>query len=65
MKAEENITTILGGGAGISPLGSHAFLDEFVLSYHRAVAGRLRAELESVLGRARRNLNRGAEGDAF
>ena len=65
MKTEETITTILGGGAGISPLGSHAFLDEFALAYHRAIAERLRAEPEAVLERARQNLNRWMEGDAF
>jgi hypothetical protein len=65
MKTEETITTVLGGGAGISPLGSHAFLDEFALAYHRAVAERLRAEPEAVLERARRNLDRWAEGNAF
>ncbi len=58
MKTEETIITILGGTAGASPLGSHPFLDEFVLAYHRAVAERLRAEPEAVLERARRNLNR-------
>ena len=65
MKTEETITTILGGGADISPLGSHAFLDEFALAYHNAVAKRLRAEPEAVLERARQNLNRWTEGDAF
>lgn len=65
MKTEETITTILGGRAGVSPLGSHAFLDEFALAYHRAVAGRLRAEPEAVLERARQTLNRWTEGDAF
>jgi len=65
MKTEETITTILGGGVGISPLGSHAFLDEFALAYHRAVAERLRTEPEAVLERAHRNLNRWTEGDAF
>ena len=65
MKTEETITTFLGGGSDVSPLGSHAFLDEFALEYHRAVAGRLRAEPEAVLERARRNLKRWAEGDAF
>ena len=50
---------------GLSPLGSHAFLDEFTLAYHRVVAERLRAEPEAVLERARRNLNRWTEGDAF
>ena len=65
MKTEETITTILGGETGVGPLGSHAFLDEFVLAYHRAVAERLRAEPEAVLEHARRNLSRWAEGDAF
>ena len=65
MRAEETITPIPEGGAGISPLGSHAFLDEFALAYHRAVAERLRAEPEAVLQCARRNLNRWTEGDAF
>ena len=65
MKTEETITTILGGGVGISPLGSHAFLDEFALAYHRAVAERLRSEPDAVLERARRNLNRWTEGDGF
>jgi hypothetical protein len=65
MKIEGTITTILGGGAGISPLGSHAFLDEFALAYHRAVAKRLRAEPEAVLERAHRNLSQWMEGDAF
>lgn len=65
MKAEDTITAALGGGAGVSPLGSHAFLDEFALAYHRAVAYRLRAESGAVLEHARRNLDRWAEGDAF
>jgi hypothetical protein len=65
MKAEETITTALGGGVGVSPLGSHSFLDEFALAYHRAVAVRLHAEPEAVLEHARRNLDRWAEGDAF
>ena len=65
MKIEETITTVLEGGAGVSPLGSHAFLDEFALAYHRAVAERLRAEPEAMLECTRRNLARWAEGDAF
>jgi hypothetical protein len=65
MKTEEAITIVPGGGAGVSPLGSHAFLDEFALAYHRAVAERLRAEPEAVLERACQNLHRWAEGDAF
>jgi hypothetical protein len=65
MKAKETIPTLLGGTTGVSPLGSHAFLDEFALAYHRVVAERLRAEPEAVLERARQNLNRWVEGDAF
>lgn len=65
MKAEETITTVLRGGAGVSPLGSHAFLDEFALAYHHAVADRLCVEPAAVFERARRNLHRWAEGDTF
>ena len=65
MKTEEAVTAVVGGGAGASPLGSHAFLDEFALAYHRAVADRLRAEPAAVLEHARRNLDRWTEGDAF
>lgn len=65
MKTEETVATILEGGAGVSPLGSHAFLDEFALAYHHAVAERLCAEPEVVLEHARQNLNRWSEGDAF
>jgi hypothetical protein len=65
MKTEEIIRTIFEDGASISPLGSHAFLDEFALAYHRAVAERLRAEPESVLEHARRTLNRWTESDSF
>lgn len=65
MKTEETITTILGGRASTSPLGSHAFLDEFALAYHRVVAQRLRTEPETVLERAHRNLNRWMVSDAF
>ena len=63
MKTEEVIPAVLDDGAG--PLGSHAFLDEFALTYHRAVADRLRADPSVVLGHARRNLDRWTEGDAF
>ena len=65
MKTEEAITAVLEGDACVSPLGSHAFLDEFALAYHRAVADRLRAEPLAVLEHARRNLDRWTEGDAF
>lgn len=63
MKTEEAVTAVLEGSA--SPLGSHAFLDEFALAYHRAVADRLRAKPSAVLEHARRNLDRWTEGDAF
>lgn len=65
MNSEDTISTILEGGAILGPLGSHAFLDEFALAYHRAVAERLRAEPEAVLEHARQNLHRWMEGDAF
>ena len=65
MKTEEVVTAVLEGVAGASPLGSHAFLDEFALAYHRAVADRLRAEPSAVLEHARRNLDRWTEGDVF
>ena len=65
MKTEDTISPIIDGGAVVSPLGSHAFLDEFALAYHRAVAERLRAEPEAVLEHARQNLRRWAEGDVF
>ena len=60
MKIKETITTVLGGEVGISPLGSHTFLDDFALAYHRAVAEGLRVEPEAVLEHARRNLYRWA-----
>lgn len=65
MKTEEAVTAVLEGGAGASPLGTHAFLDEFALAYHRAVADRLRGEPAAVLTHARRNLDRWMEGGAF
>ena len=63
MKTEEAVTAVLEGSA--SPLGSHAFLDEFARAYHRAVADRLRAEPLVVLEHARRNLDRWTKGNAF
>ena len=45
--------------------GSHAFLDDFALAYHHAVAERLSAEPEAVLEHARQNLDRWARSDAF
>jgi hypothetical protein len=65
MKTEEAVTAVLEDGSGANPLGSHSFLDEFALAYHRAVADRLRAEPTAVLAHARRNLDRWTEGDAF
>jgi hypothetical protein len=63
MKTEEDVTAVLEGKA--NPLGSHTFLDEFALTYHRAVANRLRAEPLVVLEHAHRNLDRWMKGDAF
>lgn len=65
MKTEGIIIQAPEAAAGGGPLGTHRFLDEFALAYHRAVAERLRAEPEAMLRRARLNLNRWAEGDAF
>lgn len=47
-----------------SALGTHRFLDEFALAYHRAVAERLLREPEAVINHARQNLTRWTEGDA-
>ena len=63
MKTDEAVTAVLEGSA--SPLGSHAFLDEFPQAYHRAVADRLRAEPSAVLEHARRNLDQWTESNAF
>ena len=65
MEAGEKIISTLDVAARVSPLGSHRFLDDFALAYHRAVAERLRVEPEAVLSHARQNLNRWLEGDAF
>jgi hypothetical protein len=53
MKTEQVIFTVLNGSA--SPLGSHTFLDEFALTYHRAVADRLRGEPSVVDGQRLRS----------
>ena len=45
-----------------SPLGTHQFLDEFALAYHRAVAERLSTDGAAVIDHARRNLDRWAGG---
>ena len=42
----------------IAPLGSHQFLDQLNLAYHREVALRLLADPEAVLSQARNNLSR-------
>lgn len=65
MKTEESVTAVLESVSDASALGSHAFLDEFALAYHRAVADRLRAEPAAVLAHARSNLDRWTDGDAF
>lgn len=59
MKVEDAVTQ----SAGSSPLGTHQFLDEFALAYHRAVAERLRNDGASVLEHARRNIDRWAGGE--
>lgn len=46
-------------------MGTHRFLDEFALAYHRAVAERLRERPADVLAHARRNLDRWMRGEAF
>jgi hypothetical protein len=65
MKTEGTIIRAPEAAVGGGTHGTHRFLDESALAYHRAVAERLRAEPEAVLRRARLNLNRWAEGDAF
>lgn len=40
------------------PLGSHQFLDQLALVYHREIAARLMASPAEVIGLARENLNR-------
>jgi hypothetical protein len=61
MKVENAVTT----SVEISSLGTHRFLDEFALAYHRAVAERLRREPQTVISHARQNLNRWIESAAF
>jgi len=41
-----------------SPLGSHQFIDQLALAYHREIAARLLASPDEVLDRARSNLKR-------
>lgn len=65
MEAVEKTISTLAAAASVSPLGTHQFLDDFALAYHRAVAERLRVDPEVVLSHARQILNRWLEGDAF
>ena len=65
MEAREKIISTLDSSARVSPLGTHQFLDDFALAYHLAVAERLRKRPDAVIERARQNLNRWLEGDAF
>lgn len=69
MKTEETIisapdvaTTAIDAG---SELGSHRFLDDFALAYHRAVAEALRSAPENVIEHARRNLARWLNSETF
>ncbi len=48
-----------------SPLGSHQFLDDFALAYHRGVAEALRSTPETVIDHARRNLARWMKSETF
>lgn len=65
MEARDNIISPVDISAGTGRLGSHQFLDDFTLAYHLAVAERLRERPDAVIERARQNLNRWLEGDAF
>ena len=65
MEATGSNTSTLGAAAGAGALGSHQFLDDFALAYHLAVAERLRERPDAVIERARQNLTRWLEGDAF
>ncbi len=42
----------------IAPLGTHRFLDQLNLGYHRLVAARLLADPDAVINQARGNLRR-------
>jgi hypothetical protein len=48
-----------------SPVGSHQFIDEFNLAYHRMVVEVLRREPEAVILRARQNIARWIESDVY
>lgn len=65
MKAENIAIPMFGDATEAVALGSHAFLDEFALAYHRAVAERLRREPMVVINHARQNLDRWASAGAF
>jgi hypothetical protein len=65
MKAEETIEAIPERTATLSPVGSHQFIDEFNLAYHRAVAEALRLEPETVVARARLNIARWLENNVY
>lgn len=49
----------------ITTWGSHQFLDEFALAYHRAVAERLRVMPELIIKHARNNLARWSTQSGF
>ena len=69
MKAEETIISVPDVATAAidagSPLGSHQFLDDFALAYHRAVAEALCSAPEAVLDHARRNLTRWIKSGTF
>lgn len=65
MEAKGTIITTPPTAAKLSPVGSHQFIDEFNLAYHRAVAEALLRDPEAVVSRARRNIARWLEGDVY
>ena len=65
MKAEENIVVASEQATRLSPIGSHQYIDEFNLAYHRAVAEALRREPEAVVKRARQNIARWIENNVY
>lgn len=49
----------------INELGTHQFLDDFALAYHRRVAEKLRFKPDETIETARRNLSRWRGSESF
>ncbi len=65
-RTQDTVNAIIPDVAtGGSPVGSHQFIDEFNLAYHRAVAEILRRESEAVILRARQNIARWIQSDVY